>query len=37
MSISELGGVLKTIENITNVKEEKTDSDVAYSFGSLDY
>lgn len=37
MSISELGDVLKTIENITNVKEEKTDNDGVYSFGSLDY
>ncbi|PKQ51333.1 hypothetical protein CXH12_02495 [Citrobacter portucalensis] len=38
MSISELGDALKAIENITNVKEEKTDNDgAAYSFGSLDY
>lgn len=36
MSISELGGVLKTIENITNVKEEKLIA-MWLTFGSLDY
>ena len=37
MSVSELADVLKTIENITNLKEEVTSNDESYSFGSLDY
>lgn len=37
MSISELADVLRTIEDITNVKDEITGNDESYSFGSLDY
>lgn len=37
MSISELADTLKTIENVSSVKEEATGHDESYSFGSLDY